>query len=483
MAHQSKLKPLLEQSLFWIPAVLISLFAAYNIAVRPEDAFVWGTCAILAVLLARHRTLALYLFLLLPVAGEMARLAVGPENGILPTDLLIPFFVAVTVLPLSLKHPAALEHAAASPASPQSNHLKPLLAFCGVAALSLLQSFAFLKASEVLNGSFYLIRFASYALLFLAAADIVKTAPEPEKSAKKIYAVAILAAILIAVAGFIQLAVYPDLGKLEEYGWDPHINRLVSTWLDPNFIGGYLAFITCSLLGVAAYTKKPSVKSALYAVAALLLTALFLTYSRSGYLAAAAGVTVVGLLKSRKLLIGFVIVFILAVGVSPRAEQRVTDLFHSVSSFVLNTSENPDATARLRIKSWEQTWELIGKRPFLGSGYNTLRYVNYNEGYVADPKIHSASGSDSSLLTVLATTGAIGLIPFLWFYLSLLASSFKGWRAKKSPFSSGISLGLFAGLISLLVHSLFVNSLFFPQILIPVAVMIGVVEAVGIDRK
>jgi putative inorganic carbon (hco3(-)) transporter len=467
-----RLRPLFIKSAFWIPAVLVTLFAAWNIAARPEDAFIWGTAIILAILLARHEQLALYLFIFMPVAGELVRLQIGPENGILPTDLLIPFFIAVWLA-------KKIVHGQTSPQNrtlPKSPHLKPLVVFCAVAALSLLQAFIFLKPSEVISGSFYLIRFASYALIYLAVADIFKT----EKQAIRLFKATIIAALLIAATGFIQLAVYPDLGKLEEFGWDPHINRLVSTWLDPNFIGGFLAFITCVIFGVAAYVKKSRAKITLYIVTAILLAALFLTYSRSAYLAAGAGVTVLGILKSRKLLIAFLVIFILAIGLSPRAEERVTDLGVSINSFIFNTSDNPDPTARLRIKSWEQTIELISKRPLLGSGYNTLRYVNYNEGYVSDPKIHSASGSDSSLLTVLATTGVIGLIPFIWFYLSIVVAAFNNWRDKKlTGFARGISLGLFAGIISLFCHSLFVNSLFFPQILIPVAVIIGIMEAVS----
>jgi len=421
----------------------------------------------------------------MPIAGELARLPLGPENGILPTDLLIPFFIAVWLAKKIIAPQDSISTLSPQPVNrplrsvAQSRHLKPLVIFCLIAGLSLLQAFIFLKPSEVISGSFYLIRFASYALIYLAVSDILKT----EKQATRLFNAAIAAALLIAVAGFIQLAVYPDMGKLEEFGWDPHINRLVSTWLDPNFIGGFMAFITCVILGVTAYTKKLSTKATLYLTAAILMTALFLTYSRSAYLAAGAGITVLGILKSRRLLIAFLVIFILAIGLSPRAEQRVTDLGYSISSFIFNTSANPDATARLRIKSWEQTIELISKRPLLGSGYNTLRYVNYNEGFVSDPKIHSASGSDSSLLTVLAATGVIGLAPFLWFYYSVVSAAFINWRDKKlTPFGRGISLGLFTGLISLFCHSLFVNSLFFPQILIPVAVIIGIMESVSKRR-
>lgn len=456
-----RLHPHARRILFWVFAGLASVALAYGIATRPEDTFFWSSIAIITYILVRYEKLALYVFLFLPVIGELVRLPWGPENGILLSDLFIPLFVAVWLAKKYLINRSV----------PKNRLLKPFIFFCCIAVISLLQAFLFLKPAEILTSSFYLVRFASYALLYLVVADSIKD----EKQAKKLLSVAVFSAVLIAVAGFIQLIIYPDLGNLEQYGWDPHLNRLVSTWLDPNFIGGLLAFIICILLGLVIYVRKFSRKIGIIAVIAVLSTALLLTYSRSAYLALAAGIFILGLLKSRKLLIGCLLIFIIGIGLSPRAEQRLSDLSYSVSSFLFNASENPDPTARLRIKSWEQTLELIARRPLLGSGYNTLRYVNYNEGFVTDPKIHSASGSDSSLLTILATTGVAGLIPFLWFYSLILKTAWLNWKAKtQTLFNQGFSLGMFAGVISLLCHSLFVNSLLFPQILIFLMVQTGI---------
>lgn len=481
------LHALLIELLFWIPALAISLITAWKIATNSEEALIWGGTVILTILMARHESFAIYLFLLMPTAGELARQSIGPENGLLPTDILIPLFICVWLAKKFLIRPitqpynspeSSIFSQAKSPLQRKKNNpLKPLLFFGFFAILSLIQAFAFLKPAEVLTSSFYLIRFISYALLYLVVSEFLLE-DASQKQTRRLFNIAIAAGVIITVAGFIQLMIYPDLGNLETYGWDPHINRLVSTWLDPNFVGGYLAFIICVILGVATYASKASHKIYFYAVVTLMSVALFLTYSRSAYLAAAAGITIYGILKSRRLLIVFLIIFLLAIGLSPRAEQRVTDLKYSISAFIFNTSSTPDPTAKLRIQSWEQTLELIAKRPLLGSGFNTLRYVKYNEGYISNTKIHSASGSDSSLLTVLATTGIAGFMPFIWFYFEIAALTFKNWRNKKIPaFGRGISLGLFAGLAALFCHSFFVNSLFFPPILIPVTVIIGIVDS------
>jgi O-antigen ligase len=329
-------------------------------------------------------------------------------------------------------------------------------------------------------------------------------------------------AFLVAAAGFIQLLVYPDMTRLEEYGWDPHINRLVSTWLDPNFVGGYLAFIICIALGIllclpkkASHTHTAEAHSAsavraaeaathgarsaklpLLALIAILTAALFFTYSRSAYLALAAGIIVISLLKNWKILLLSVVIFAVGIGVSPRADQRLGELYQSAASIIFNTSENPDPTARLRIKAYEQTWELVTMRPLLGSGYNTLRYTNVKEGFVENSQIHSAGGSDSSLLTILVTTGILGFVPFAMIFILMLGKFWTGLKppaaniahtaATRStahhsfstlhPLQQGLNLGMLGGTIALLVHSIFVNSLLFAPIMIPFWIIYGLIS-------
>ncbi len=470
LPRQSK-KSLVLEIIFWTLSSLAAVWTGYFLAVQTfNTVFVLGLIAVILLFYYFPR-FGLYLIIFLAVGGELVRIPAIAENGILPADIIIPVFVIVwAAKKILLRKPF-----------PSSRLTLPFVVFCAVAALSLLLSFFFLKPSDVLAGSFYLVRLVSYIMLFLVTMDSI----ENDSDAKKIVACVFASASLIAVAGFIQLAVYPDMGKLEELGWDPHINRLVSTWLDPNFIGGYMAFIICLIIGVIFYTKKPGIKTGLAALAFVLALALFLTYSRSGYLALATGILLIGILKSRALIIAGVIAAIIGMAVFPRAADRLTDLTHTVTAIVFDTSENPDATARLRIRSWEQTWDLIYSRPVLGSGYNTLRYVKYNEGFVEDPGIHSASGSDSSLLTILATTGVLGLTAFIWFYMGFFRLSYAGWKtshAKNSSVFNGFALGMLAGLCSLTVHSLFVNSLLFPQILIPVIISVGILEWIRSGR-
>ncbi len=435
-----------KKILFWSAAVVVTAFMAWSLATNTETTVLWSVIALLAWFTSSRPVIGLCIVLLLPVIGELYRLPFGGENGMLISDLAVVIFVGIMAVKRILNGPAL----AKTPLT------VPLAFFTGAAILSLVGALLFVTPKEVFAGSMYLIRLVSYIGLFFVTIESVRTKKDASLIKKSLFS----AALLIAAAGFIQLKVFPDLARLEQYGWDPHINRLVSTWLDPNFIGGYLAFVVCLLLGILLYTKKSSRKILILTSIAFLGAALFLTYSRSSYVALAAGVVVISLIRSWKVLAVSLLVFVIGISVSPRADQRVGELAQSISSIVFNSNENPDPTTRLRIRAYEQTIDLIKARPLLGSGYNTLRYVKYDEGFVTDEENHAASGSDSSMLTILATTGILGLIPFVLTYAILLRDL---WRKKNTP----LALGLLGGTTALLLHSLFVNSLLFAPILIP----------------
>jgi len=448
-----------QKATFWAAATLISIVFANLLVTRFDQTLYLAATIILAILILKNLKLGIYIIIFLPVVGELIRLPFGPDNGMLVSDALIPILVAIWLI----KKIGTTDTIQTTTPISKSPLFIPFILFIIVGGISLLQSMLFLDPTESLKGSLYLIRYFFYGLLYFITFQTVKS----NKDFKNIITAIIISTFLIAIAGFIQLIVYPDLADLEEIGWDPHINRLVSTWLDPNFIGGLLAFISCILLGLTLHLKKLKDKIGISIIIVILVSALFLTFSRSAYLSFGAGLFVVSLLKSRKILIIALILAILGIATSDRARERTAELVQSVTAVFTETSQTPDPTAKLRIQSYQQTLYLIEKRPLLGSGYNNLRAVNHQEGFIKDPTIHSAGGSDSSLLTILATTGILGFIPFILLYLISLKTTYQNWRKTKSTrLLRGYNLGLLGGIFALLVHSLFVNSLLFSPILI-----------------
>ena len=402
----------------------------------------------------------LYLILLLPVLGEFSRFELF-GHSIVISDLLIPLFIIAFLLQRRI-NPLP---------RPALKQTRILSAFIAIAVFSLILSLIDLPLNEVLNSSLYLIRLAEYIALFPITASLLY-----ERTARaQIIKFIVFAALLIAITGFLQLSFLPSLEELAKtQGYDPHILRLVGSWLDPNFIGGFFAFIFCMFSGILLYQKKH--RLLLTAFLIIIATALFLTYSRSAYVALAVGIIILGLLKSPRLLVIILIIGALGISLSDRAQERVGELVTSINSVLFNSSENPDPTARLRIQNWEQTVSLIAQKPLFGHGYNTLAYTKLNQGFIQDEDVHSASGSDSSLLTIFATTGLFGLLTYLLFLAGSLAYAFRRWRSSPDK-EKGLYLGLFTALVTLIIHSCFVNSLLFPQIMIYLFISLGLLYA------
>ncbi len=201
------------------------------------------------------------------------------------------------------------------------------------------------------------------------------------------------------------------------------------------------------------------------------LGALFLTFSRSGYLAAAIGLFVFFLFRDPKIFVLAVAVIVLAVISNERATQRLAEFGGTVSAIVWHDTDEVDPTASLRLQSWQKSFDLWKKYPIFGIGYNTYRARAAEEGIV-DEEYFSAGGSDSTHLTILVTTGVVGFLLYLWWWGKIFWVNFRRFFQNRNE----LFLGFATGLLALLVHAFFVNSLLFPLIAMPLLAAAGALE-------
>ena len=189
--------------------------------------------------------------------------------------------------------------------------------------------------------------------------------------------------------------------------------------------------------------------------------AILLTFSRSSYLAFFCALAVIGLLKSLKITSIIALIFFLSFIFIPQARERV------VGAITF------DETAKARIESWQKALLVFKDLFWVGVGFNTYRYSQASYGFFENDQDfggHSGAGSDSSLLLVAATTGVFGLGAFMWILISIYTT------VAKSSKRSFIALGTLASFIGLLIHAQFVNSLFFPQIMLLFWFFVGIVS-------
>ena len=180
------------------------------------------------------------------------------------------------------------------------------------------------------------------------------------------------------------------------------------------------------------------------------LAGLYFTLSRGGWIGTAFGLLVVFLgnrqwrvKQQRRRLIIFALLalsgmVVFGIILWPDIMQRLAE-FNSVSWL-------------FRFRTFRVAFEIINDYPWLGVGANN--YLQVSVPYSIDiltawPNaiVHNA------YLLILAEIGVFGFAAFLWFLWNLWRYARKIIRIRE-PFESSVALGIWAGILALLVHSL-----------------------------
>lgn len=396
----------------------------------------------------RWPVLGIIVALLVTVLGEFGR---GEILGIslLAIDLVAPaVLVTWFVRKLVRKEQITLDRVNGT-----------LLLFWGIVIVSLFLGSPELASAELKFAALHSVRFITISGFLFVARDLSK------KDISKVTGFLLATGILLAASGFILLKLIPDFAEagLVASGWDPHIGRLAGTWLDPNFAAGAFAFLL-PLAGAYFFSsKKISRQVGSLIIAGVLLAALLLTYSRGGLLALGVGGIILGLIKSRRLLIAVLIVGVVGIASIPRLGERVMELGRSATSLAGESQQVLDPTAQLRVDSWQEGLRVWQASPILGTGFGAYKF---HQTFTSEDS-HAATGTDASLLNVAASTGTVGLLFFLLFLLNLGRSA---WIRRADP----AALSFLAAGAALLTHSVFVNSLFFPPLALYFFVSAGI---------
>lgn len=304
---------------------------------------------------------------------------------------------------------------------PKLKLLKPILAFASIAFLSLLLAISQLPFANLLISSLYLWRWLAFAAVFFAVR---------QNQPKNLTQALIASGFVVAVSGLLQYILLPDTRFLFTSFWDDHYYRLIGTFFDPNFTGLYLSLTILLIIQNFKFIKKQNHFAICYLLFVICVSALALTFSRSSYLAFLTGLFFI-FAKSIKKFIVFMLVFTLFIFMLPKPGGEGVNLLR-------NSSINA------RLLSSQQTLKLIKQKPLLGHGFNTLRFIRQ------DFTSHSAAGADNSFIFLLATTGIIGLIIYLWLLKEIWVTHF----------------ALRPLLLAFIIHAQFVNSLFFAPLML-----------------
>lgn len=361
----------------------------------------------------------LYLFIIFAIAlGQFGRYELGGNLAVYLHDILIVVLNFLWIASLFIKKRL--------PSLPKLWQFIPI--FFVVASTSLLINN--IDGATKLTGILYLLRWLNIALLFPVTHDLIQ-----KKILNLNFSKLLLSAgVAVAVLGLIQYTFVPDTRFLYLLGWDDHYNRLIGTLFDPAYTGLILVFTL-----IVAWERKSSLL-----LQTLLLTALALTYSRASFLTflLVLFVRAFTVRQSRKDSMIMGIIFVLMVMLLPT-----------------NLGEGTRLTRGYSVVSRAETslgaFEIFKQNPILGTGFYNFRIKSVDQNLPS----HS-SAPDNSFALLLATTGIIGTLCYVFFLGNLIKNQ---THNQQIIFTT----------VSLIIHSLTNNTLFYPFVTIWFWIMLG----------
>ncbi len=380
-----------------------------------------------------------FLFVSLMV-GQLGRITIFPSLAFYLHDVVFILYAAVFLIQY-MRHTEKRKKSVLG---------IPFLLVAVVCILSILINSPRFSAQEIVVGALYAFRYIVYFVLYI----IVR---KDKHTSDYWFMWLFLLGICFSLLGYVQLNVYPDLRNLSYDGWDPHYYRLFSTLFDPNFMG---ALLVLSFVSGVSVMKRAKQKYWSIGGLAIIFVAFIFTFSRSSYVSAIIGM-IIYIILSRKWKYVFILVFLCAsMLLVPSIGGESTELFRQISAIA-------------RVVNWQEGIQVFLKSPIFGHGFNMIGALPHNaptlvEGTVA----HSSSGYDNSVIFILVTTGIIGFLTFCNLGRGMLGIGKKVLETKRHE----LGLLYIVLCVALLVHSMFVNTLFYPQLMLCFWIFTGAVE-------
>ncbi len=390
--------------------------------------------------------------------GEVIRFDLGNNFVIKPVDLAIVALFLIWVVQRLKRWKKVIVL--------KDNLILPIILVMATMCLSLASNLENYSQNEILVAVSYILRWILYMNLYF----IVKSFSIKFK--EKITYLLLIVGALFILFGFMQYFFYSNLRNIYYLGWDEHMYRMFSTFLDPNFAGSFFVLYLIFLSGMfLCFLRKNRIKEVwlIGFACTFSLMSIYLTYSRSALIMLFSSAAFFSVF-AKKIYWFFAIVFI--------------SLFFILISEKNFNVENINlfriASAEARIDSAKIAIQIINDNPFLGVGFNAYRYAQIKYGFrnpVSSSISHADAGTDNSFLFLLATTGVIGSVFYLNLLWRLLKKAYLNYRRNKDgEIQKYVGIITLASVAGIMIDSFFINSLFYSFIMIWMWILLGLMK-------
>jgi hypothetical protein len=254
---------------------------------------------------------------------------------------------------------------------------KPIFFFLAVLLISLLIDWLKYNLFENIVAALYFFRLILYFFYFFYLHHHLKSNKNFSKTIKYGFFIIV---VLTIISTIIQYFLYPDLRNLLYQGWDPHLYRTFGVFFDTSIAAAIFGFFFLTV-------NQPIIK-----IIYLILVAL--SFSRAVYLGLSLTIIYIFIQKKQfKKIILFLLFFMTLIFIIPKPAGEGVNLkrFYSIVS---------------RQEDYQTGLSLWKNKPILGYGYNRIRYIKKSDS------LHSGASFSSSFLTILVSSGILGLLGF-----------------------------------------------------------------------
>ena len=224
---------------------------------------------------------------------------------------------------------------------------------------------------------------------------------------------------------------------------------------EPNTLGGYLVIVMCVAGGLFCYAPKLRWKLLLAFIAITAFIPLIMTLSRASYMALLVAFLCMGIVGRRPLILAVVVTvlvsspFIMPDDVIDRVNYTFQPGGVPLSVGGVETSLEIDKSTYERVYVWEKVRFNMGVWPWFGGGVSWDTVL------------------DSQYARVLIETGIFGMAAFSFMLYRILKTNWQAFRWNYHWVTKGLSLGMLATTVGLMVHGLGTISFLIVRIMEP----------------
>ena len=242
------------------------------------------------------------------------------------------------------------------------------------------------------------LRYAAYFILVITV-PLVLTGTD---RIKQVISALVIAGVLSSMVGFYMFLFQPDVIQIGAYNLGPDIaNRIAGTFTAANWLGEYLV-IAITMAVAMFFTLRSNIsKVAMVGGTAILLGALFLTYSRGSWLALGLALCVLLFIVKRWLLIPLAALAAGAAVALPGFSDRILSIFSASSG-----------TAGFRTRLWEIYLGEFTVNPLTGTGLGNFleAFTHYNLTHTITGMITPPFSAHNYYLGSLVDGGILGFL-------------------------------------------------------------------------